>query len=362
MKKIRVTIVGCGAVIDHLYKRPLRKLDRQRILKVVGLVDKDQDRAKKIQKFFPKASIYENILDAISMSGSNLTIVASPAEYHFEHSIFALQNGSHVLCEKPMAITKEQCNKMIQTARDTRRLLAIGMTRRFFPSLAHLKNMITTGELGKYLSFNYREGGQYNWPVITSASFKRCKGGGGVLFDMGSHVLDSIIWLFGMPSSLSFFDDALVGGVEANCLIQMNAPSFNGFIHLSWDHNLANEFHITGSKAEVIIKLDNMSNLIIKNSDGYQKIVPQIAFPMTIGTRRTKLGIPKFYHECFYFQIVQMVRAIKLGESVPASGEEGKEVISLIEHCYKIAKPIDMTWLPPPQNETYKELHWKREH
>lgn len=360
MKPLKVMIVGCGAVIEHLYKRPLRKLDKQGILKVIGLVDRDLDRSKKIQRFFPKASLFENIADAISMSGSNLTIVASPPEYHAEHSIFALQNGSHVLCEKPMAITKEQCTKMIQTARDARRLLAIGMTRRFYPSLAHLKNMITSGELGKYLSFNYREGGQYNWPVTTSASFKRCKGGGGVLFDMGSHVLDSVIWLFGMPSSLSFFDDAMVDGVEANCLIQMKAPSFNGFIHLSWDHNLKNELQISGSKTEVIIRLDDMYNLIIKNSEGYHKIVPHIAFPMTIGTRKTKLGVPKFYSECFYFQIVQMVRAIKLGENVSTSGEEGKEVISLIEDCCKIARPIDMNWLPEPQKETYKRLHWNR--
>ena len=362
MKPLKVTIVGCGAVIEHLYKRPLGKLDKQGILKVIGLVDRDLDRAKKIQRFFPKASLFENIVDAISMSGPNLTIVASPPEYHAEHSIFALQNGSHVLCEKPMAITKEQCTKMIQTARNARRLLAIGMTRRFYPSLAHLKNMITSGELGNYFSFTYQEGGQYNWPVTTTASFQRYKGAGGVLFDMGSHVLDLIIWLFGMPSSLSCFDDAMVGGVEANCLIQMKAPSFNGFIHLSWDHNLANELHISGSKAEVIIGLNHIDNLIIKKSDRYKNIMPQIAFPMTIRNSKIKLGIPKIYSECFYFQIVQMIRAIKLGENVPARGEEDKEVISLIEHCYKIAKPIDMTWLPLPQNETYKELHWNREH
>jgi len=350
--------VGCGAVIEMLYKKPLMKLEKKRELTVVGLVDSNQSRAKRLQAFFPNASIYTNLKSSLLETNTNLTIVTSPPFLHAEHSIIALRNGNHVLCEKPMAITREQCDQMIHTAKNSRRLLAIAMPRRFYPALIYLKNLIIDGVLGEHLSFSYWEGENYNWPVTTSFNFQRDKGGGGVLFDIGSHVLDIIIWLFGIPINISYFDDAMVSGVETNCIFQMNSQTFNGHIQLSWDNNLANKFCITGTEAEAIFMLESINKLYIKNSNGFQKIIPQIAFALTTNTEKIKRKIPKTIFDCIYLEIVQVIRAIKLNENFPVTGDSGKEVISLIEKCYEIAKPLNMNWLPTMQSETYKQLHW----
>lgn len=357
--KIGVTIVGCGAVVEVLYRRPLRKLEKLGVLEVVALVDSYPDHAIKLQEFFPKASIFKNVESATTKYGSNLTIVTSPPASHAEHSIKALQKLNHVLCEKPMALTEDQCMQMIKTAHKVKRLLAVGMPRRFYPTLNYLKNLVSQRKLGDHLSFHYREGRQYHWPVTTSANFRRDKGGGGVLFDTGSHVLDSLIWIFGIPSKISYFDDAMKGGVEANCVIQIKAPNFRGSIHLSWDENMANELRVVGTNGEVIVKLDKIEKLAIKKSDIYQVVTPNIFFSADFSKQKPKLRIPKSYPECVFLQIVQIIRSIQFGEHIPATGEDGKEVISLIEKCYDIAKPIDFNWLPSYQNESYKNLHWR---
>jgi predicted dehydrogenase len=358
---IKIAIIGCGAVVENRYKKALRKLERHGILRVVALVDKDIDRAEQLQKFFMNARAYDNLAGAIDKSGSNLAIIASPPAFHAEHSILALQNGNHVLCEKPMAKTKEECISMVQAGRRTNRLLAIGMTRRFYPSLVQAKHLIEKGELGDILSFSYREGEKYDWPISTPASFQRIEGGGGVLFDTGSHVLDTIIWLLGMPSIISYVDDAMGDGVEANCIVNIEVAGSTGVIQLSWDQDLANELRITGTRAEVIIALGSVDDFSMKKSGenrNYEKLRHQISFPLSTNAK-AKMGAPKIRPDCFHFQIVQMIRAIELGESIPATGKQGAQVISIIEECYRIARSIDMAWLPPIQNDTYKGLHWR---
>jgi len=180
-----------------------------------------------------------------------------------------------------------------------------------------------------------------------------------VLFDTGSHVLDTINWLFGPPSIVSYFDDAIGDGVEANCIIQVETPFSSGVIYLSWDHYLNNEFCITGTKAEVIVRLDNINKLVMKRSGRYETAVPKITFPKTISKVKPEIETPKNILACVYLQIIQLVRAIKLGENLPVSHGDGAAVISLIEDCYSTAMPIHMTWLPSGQNETYKRLHWR---
>lgn len=359
--QIKCMIVGCGAVVENRYIRPLRKLERQGMLRVVGLVDKDIDRAKGFQDNFRNAVASDDIVEAIHKTGSNLAIIASPPAFHAEHSILALQNGNHVLCEKPMAVTEAQCRQMLEIASSSDLRLAIGMNRRFYPSLVHARHLMEKRELGDILSFSYREGREYTWSVRTPTIFRRIGGTGGIFFDVGPHALDIIIWLFGIPSIVSYSDDAMGDGVEAHSIINMEVAGGTGIIHLSWDQELANELRITGSRAEAVIGLGSVDDFSIRRlgeHQNYEKVKPQVAFPLTTNAK-AKMGVPKISSDCFYFQIVQVIRAIQLGESIPVTGEEGAQVISIIEQCYKIARPIDMPWLPLIQNDTYKRHHWR---
>lgn len=356
---IDTLVVGCGAVIHQIYRNPLQKLERQGILKVIGLVDSKVENALEVSRFFPEAHVYDNLPDALAKCCPDLTIISTPAAFHAEHAILALRKGSHVLCEKPMACSPEECRLMIREAADSNRKLAVAMTRRFYPSLRRLKIIIDSGSLQFPLSFVYREGSQYNWPVMTGSSFRRSSGGGGVLTDKGSHVFDTMLWLFEPFSIVSYRDDAMTDGVEANCMIRIESEKVKGVIQLSWNEELQNTFQIMAADQALILDPDNFSTMKTRKAGGIHHIDPAVSFPADLLAKPISTGTPKTYDECIYYQLVQMARAIELHEDVPVTGEEGMFTICAISDCYAIAEPLDMPWMAEKHNAAYKRLHWR---
>jgi len=358
---IRVTIVGCGAVVQRLYKIPLQFLEEHGMITVVGLVDKTLGRALAFRRYFPKASAYDNLLTAINDTDSQLTIVASPAIWHAEHAILAMQNHNHVLCEKPMAVTKVQCQHMNETAIDKGLKLSIGMIRRYYPSLVRAKKLIESGEIGKVLSFTYREGSQYNWTVATGESFQRKGSGGGILLDMGSHVFDTLIWLFGIPRIVSHFDDSMNNGIEASCITKFDFGGISGFAHLSWDYELLNKFIIKGTKAKIIVSLDGLDAIVAIENDGTPLSLPNVTFPALLSVNKKTTAVPRQLRDCIYLHIMQLLSSILKDETPGICGDAGLAVISAIEECYQAAEPMDMNWLPIEQNISFRELHWRKQ-
>jgi len=359
--RIKVTVVGCGAVVQRLYKIPLQLLEKRGMINVVGLVDKDLARAQAFRRCFKKASAYDNLLTAINDAESRLIIVASPATLHAEHSILAMQNRNNVLCEKPMAVTKVKCQQMIETASSTGLKLSINMIRRYYPSLVRAKKLIHAGEIGDVLSFTYREGRQYNWPVATVESFQRETGGGGILLDMGSHAFDTLVWLFGKPRIVSHFDDCMNNGIEASCITKLDFEGISGFVHLSWDYELLNQFIIIGTKAKLIVSLDDLDAIIAVKNDSTSLPLPDVAFPVSSNIKSQTTAVPRNIRDCVYLHIVQLLRSILKDEKPEIGGDQGLSVISAIEECYQVAEPIDMNWLPTVQNISFKGLHWREQ-
>src|SRR6185503_2313481 len=106
---LATAIVGCGAVAQRLYKKPLQQLEKAGILRVVSLVDPVAAHAATMAPVFPEAQSFAGLDQALAARGTALTLVLSPAHLHAEQVLAALAHGSHVLCEKPMASTAADC-------------------------------------------------------------------------------------------------------------------------------------------------------------------------------------------------------------------------------------------------------------
>lgn len=355
---LKTTVVGCGAVAQRLYQNPLRTLERQGILRVIGLVDRYLPHAETLRTSFPRAAIYDDLERALKVQESDLTLVLSPVLFHPEHTILALEHQNHVLCEKPMAATEAKCDEMIATAQRKGRVLAVGMIRRFFPSFAHLKELIARGELGDLQSFCYREGKLFDWDVKTPAGFSKGKeSGAGLLFDIGPHVIDSLIWLFGTPRVVSYADDAL-GGVEANFFMELETPTCPGTVQVSWDSPLKNELRIAGSKGETVLRVDQFDKLAIRKGAEFSEVTIEHCYPAETTPLRHRTMSPRLYTQSLYCQLIQVARAIRLGEPPAVSGVEGKECVRLLESACRLARPLEMPWLNARQQEAYQTLHW----
>jgi predicted dehydrogenase len=352
-------IVGCGAVAQKLYRNPLKRLEKEGVLQVTALVDRHAVHARSLQAFFPKASIYEDLEEALEAGRSDLALILSPAQLHAEQTVLALRHNNHVLCEKPMAATGMQCNEVIAAAIEMRRVLAVGMIRRFFPAFSQLKDLVVHGEFGEIRSFSYREGRMFDWDVKTPAGFTRHPGGGsGLLFDIGPHALDYLIWLFGAPEVVSYADDALAGGVEGNILMELESPVCTGSVQLSWDFPLKNELRVVGSKGEAVLRTDEFDRLAISTGTGFSEVTIDHAYAADLHRPPRRTMTPRLYTESIYCQLIQVARAIHLGEPPAVSGEDGRECVRVIETARRRAQPIDMPWLDDNQAEAFRALHW----
>jgi predicted dehydrogenase len=355
----RIAVVGCGAVVDQYYVGALKKLEASGSVKVTALVDPDPARIAALARRFPFARGFAVPADALA-KGADLTIVASPPSVHAEHAVAALHSGSHVLCEKPMAASIGDAERMVATARDSRRVLAVGMTRRMYPCLAEARALVASGALGEGLSFTYREGGVYGWPVNTDFPFRRATAGGGVLMDKGAHVIDFLAALFGAPVVTSYADDGHSEGVETNCEIGLSFPRASGKVQLSWSQPLVSGFHVAGSTGQMELHPWRFDAVRLrKNGGDWETRVSAATWPRDIGSA-SRRGTPWTYEECVYYQIVQMLRAVVHGESVPVTGEDGLAIMRAIDACYRQAAPLRLSWLTEPEQAQADARHWSR--
>jgi predicted dehydrogenase len=289
----------------------------------------------------------------------DLALILSPAHLHCDHVVQALLRDVHVLCEKPMASTADDCVRMQAVARERKRLLAIGMIRRYFPAFAELKGIIDDGRLGPLHAFEYREGHKFEWEVTTPAAFRpRAAGGTGVLFDIGPHVIDHLAWTFGDLQVTRYADDALAG-IESNASMDVVSPACPGSIHLSWDSPQTNELRVFGAKGEAVLRIDRFDQLAVLGGSGFEPHPITMTFPADVRPAPASTMTPLSYPQAIYCQIVQMARAIELGESPAVDGESGRRTVAVLESALSIAEPLPMPWLDVVEQEAFARLHWR---
>ena len=110
IKKLNIALIGCGAI----GKRHCEYIDKY--AELVAVCDIEEEKAKEMANKY-NCRKYYNILDLLENEKNlDLLSICTPNYLHAEHTVLGLQNGINVLCEKPMALTTYECEKMIQTA------------------------------------------------------------------------------------------------------------------------------------------------------------------------------------------------------------------------------------------------------
>ena len=144
---------------------------------------------------------FDDYRSMLEQDDLDLVIVATPHCMHETMAVDSLRAGKHVLCEKPLAITTEQCDRMIAAADAAGRTLFVGQNQRLSPVFSALRETLTEHPMGapvggvvQYLGF---EGTRMAAPDNWKGSYEQA--GGGVLLDGGCHVVDLCNWYFGRP-------------------------------------------------------------------------------------------------------------------------------------------------------------------
>lgn len=358
---IPVLVVGCGAAFENLYLKPLGRLVREGAIRVAGLVEASQQRRAWAAGRFRGAVVFEDLGAALATVCPVLTFVISPPRFHATQACAAMAAGSHVLCEKPLADTPVAGSEIVQAAQATGRLVGVEMARRFHPNSAAVRDWIQSGKLGQELTYEYREGSIYSWPVVSEAAFQRDVAGGGVLQDKGVHVLDLLGWIFGPAELVGSEDDAWSGGVEANSCLRLRHGKVAGFLQLSWDQELNNGFWVRGSAGELFMPVGPVDFFLIRQpGEPWQRREAVVSWPTGACLKDPPRTSPKTAYAGIEMQIIHMVRAVLHGEPVPVPPEDALRTLRLIDEAYRGAQPLRQPWLSDVEQSLQARNHWNR--
>ncbi|MEO7213515.1 Gfo/Idh/MocA family oxidoreductase [Mucilaginibacter sp.] len=163
-----------------------------------GIVERNQKKASAI---YPDIISYNSVDELLNDAEVELIIVNTPSNLHLEHAIKALRAGKHVLVEKPAAATAAQVKELFDVGRETGKHIMIYQNRRYDSGFLSTKAVIESGRLGTLQEVIFRMD-RYKAQLGVKA-FKETKDtpANGLVYDLGPHLIDNVIALFGRPLS-----------------------------------------------------------------------------------------------------------------------------------------------------------------
>lgn len=329
-KPLRMAMVGAGAIakLGHL---PALSLTNQVILTAV--VDKDIGRARRMADAFGAPLAVDTTKGLGSFA--DFACVAVPHDVHEAVSLLLLEEGLHVLIEKPLAISSKGCDQIIAAARAADRRVGVGMPRRYGPAARFAKAALDVGLLGNLRYFNIESGTSEVWPAQSDYLLDPAKSGGGVLMANGCHDLDLARWLLG-PYKIAecAMDSRLL--CEADCTVTLELTSgVRGFIELSRTRDLRNGMRIEGEKG--VLRLDLLGEALSLVVGGRE-----LAGSASQGKGNT--APPFSFSRIMAEQIEDFAAVVREQRDPEVDGVAGREIVALIETCYSMAQPLGQSW------------------
>ncbi|MPZ15583.1 MAG: gfo/Idh/MocA family oxidoreductase [Chloroflexi bacterium] len=182
---VRVGLIGLGGAAASM----IGKFARNPRYRVAAAADIDTDILGSFRRDFPDAEAHRSAEALCASRNVDLVYIGTPNRFHREHAVMALSAGKHTLVEKPMTVSIEEADNMVDAADRNRVLLGVNVKHSFEPRIQRLRELTKTGELGplrmmhhwRYQDWLYRP----RTPEELTPEF-----GGGILWRQGGHQLD----------------------------------------------------------------------------------------------------------------------------------------------------------------------------
>lgn len=257
---VRAIIVGCGAVLDRIHGPAIAELVHTRDLSVVAIADPSETNLQRAARSFPTASAFKDFTETADVD-ADACLILSPPSTHVDVIDQASARGLDVFCEKPLAESHERACTLGTIEPPT--FLAVGMLRRQFASWSILKsNLEEFVDLEDFV-IRYAEGYPYHWPISSTSAFER-PSGVGILGDIGVHVIDTLTWIFGRPTSSFIANDSTERLVETNASVNLTYANGRADVRLSWTEQLPGGCRISSQRGEVWVPPNAASEIYVR--------------------------------------------------------------------------------------------------
>ncbi|MFT4415054.1 Gfo/Idh/MocA family protein [Fredinandcohnia humi] len=210
MGKLRIGIIGAGGIAQARHIPAFQKLSD--LVTIEAICDVNEEVARNVAQKFQINKVFSNYHEMFAKVDA--VTICTPNKFHADIAVAALEAGVHVLCEKPMAMSTEECQAMVDAAEASGKVLSIAYHYRFIKDSQAAKKLVLENEIGEPIVARVkalRRRKVPGWGVFTNKELQ----GGGSLIDWGCHYLDLSLWLLGNP------EPELVTGTTYNHLSKM---------------------------------------------------------------------------------------------------------------------------------------------
>ncbi|ODN43330.1 Gfo/Idh/MocA family oxidoreductase [Piscirickettsia litoralis] len=335
---IRVAIVGFG-LSGRVFHAPfIHILEGYQLTHVVT------SRQQEVNALYPDVAVIDSTEALFKQKCVDLVIITTPNEQHFPMAKAALLSGHHVVTEKPFVIDSKQGKELVQLAERRNRILSVYQNRRFDTAMLTLQRLITEQRLGEIMQYEahfdrfrpYAE--QSKWR-------QQDRPGSGILFDLGSHLIDQALMLFGQPER-----------VFADLAIQAEDGKTNDYVHLIFSYQSRRvilhmgsvvssqtpHLSVQGTRGSLIInQLDPQEGLLragnLPGDANWQQVMNDqqallnLAQENTVNITPEKIDCQPGDYRRFYQQLAS---CIENNTENPVSAKSALKTIELIEACY----------------------------
>jgi scyllo-inositol 2-dehydrogenase (NADP+) len=307
------------------------------------IMQRSSDRAK---EHYPRVRIVRTVEEIFSDESIELVVVNTPNETHHRFAMQALRAGKHVIVEKPFTVTTQEADDLISEAERRGRVLTVFQNRRWDSDYLTVKKVLHEGELGPVVEFEAHYDRFRNYIEPNTWKEERTRGTG-ILYNLGSHMLDQIVDLFGLPHYVDarigvqrpggrvddFYDirleyDGLLVIVKSSYLVKEQGPRYR-------IHGVNGSFikHGTDLQEQALKAkqdpLDKAFGVEPEHEWGKLNVLRNGA------SLEMKVPSERGDYTGFYANIYDSIR---LGAPLAVDPRQVRNVIALIESCYRSSK------------------------
>ena len=251
IKKLKWGVAGCGNFAEHSFL-PAVLISRRG--KATSIFSNNKQRAKQLASKFSVTNYFSDY-DKFLNSDIDAIYISSANNNHYEQTIKAANAGKHILCEKPMAITSAQAKEMVDVCKENNVLLSVNYVMRYHPIILKAKEIINSRMIGKIISISMSF--NINLPPSENFRYNKKLSGGGALRDLGTHIIDLLLYFGGEIEKINGGVDNIVYNEEvedyAYATVKFKDSGYGNFNVSYCNKRALNRIEILGSKGTIAI-------------------------------------------------------------------------------------------------------------
>jgi predicted dehydrogenase len=220
--KVRIGVIGAGYWGPNL----IRNFQQISGVQVTCVCDLSEDRLRYIQGLYPAVRVTQDFKEVVQNPEVDAVCVATPVRHHYEMACKALEHDKHVLVEKPITVSSDEAQKLIDLAERRRRVLLVDHTFEYTPAVNRIKEIVDSGELGDiyYISMSRLNLGLFQKDI-------------NVVWDLAPHDISILHYVLQtMPEAVSAHGNAnILPGIEDVALVTLQFPrNVLAYLQVSW--------------------------------------------------------------------------------------------------------------------------------